>query len=168
MRRVTVAMAAMMGCCVAPATAGDDRFSLYVLAPVSAGQTLKEAERALGAPLLAKPGDEKRACHLRTSRAHPGVGYVIDRGVLARTDTRDRRWATVRGLRVGDTEAQARQMYGKRLVIGAHPYFERGHRLAVYSADRKFALVMESDDSGRIVTLRGGQVPAVEALEGCS
>jgi hypothetical protein len=162
--------ASFLWCALAagPAAAAEDRFTLYGLTPSAAGQTLKEVERALGAPLLAKPGEEQRACHLRTSRAHPGVSYVIDRGVLSRTDTRDRRWATVRGLHVGDSEAQARQLYGKRLVSSAHPYFERGHRLAVYSADRKFALVMESDDSGRIVTLRGGRLPAVEALEGCS
>jgi hypothetical protein len=28
--------------------------------------------------------------------------------------------------------------------------------------------VMESDDAGRIITLRGGRLPMVESLEGCS
>jgi hypothetical protein len=166
--RVSFAFVALHALALGPAAAAEERFTFYGLTPSAAGQTVKEAERALGAPLLAKAGEERRTCHLRTSRGQPGVSFVVDRGVLARTDTRDRRWATVRGLRVGDSEAQARQLYGTRLVSSAHPYFERGHRLAVYSADRKFALVMESDDSGRIVTLRGGRVPAVESLEGCS
>ena len=89
---------------------------------------------------------------------------------LARPRSRPggRRWASVRGQGVGDSEAQARQLYGARLVSGAPTYFERRHRLAVSSADRKFALVMASDGSGRMVTLRGGRVPAVKALEGCS
>jgi hypothetical protein len=38
----------------------------------------------------------------------------------------------------------------------------------VYSPLKKFALVMASNDAGRIVTLRSGMVPAVEFLEGCS
>jgi len=38
----------------------------------------------------------------------------------------------------------------------------------VYSPDGKFALVMESNDAGRIIMLCGGMVPAVEFLEGCS
>jgi len=105
---------------------------------------------------------------VRSSSAQPGVQVVVDNGVITRMDTRDRRWSTVRGLRVGDSEARARQLYGKRLQVSPHPYFERGHRLAVLSADRKYALVMESDDAGRIVTLRGGRLPMVEALEGCS
>jgi hypothetical protein len=145
-----------------------DRFGFYGLSPAAAGQTVKEAEKALGAPLVAPPAQQDRRCQVRTSSAQPGVQYVVDNGVITRIDTRDKRWATIRGLRVGDSEARARQLYGKRLQVSPHPYFERGHRLSVVSADRKFALVMESDDAGRIITLRGGRLPMVESLEGCS
>jgi len=74
----------------------------------------------------------------------------------------------VRGVRVGDEVKRVRQIYGQRLSVAPHLYFARGLMLAVYSPDRRFALVMESNDAGRIVTLRGGLVPAVEFLEGCS
>jgi len=40
--------------------------------------------------------------------------------------------------------------------------------LTVYSPDRKFALVMEANDQGRIITLRGGRLPEVGWLEGCA
>jgi len=146
----------------------NDRFGFYCLSPAAAGQTVKEAEKALGAPLVAPPAQQDRRCQVRTSSAQPGVQYVVDNGVITRIDTRDKRWATMRGLRVGDSEARARQLYGKRLQVSPHPYFERGHRLSVVSADRKFALVMESDAAGRIITLRGGRLPMVESLEGCS
>jgi hypothetical protein len=159
-------LAAGMG--VGAALAAEDRFGFYGLSPAAAGQSVKEAEKALGAKLVPLPGHERRRCQVRTSRAQPGVQYVVDRGVITRIDTRDKRWATARGLRVGDGEDRARQLYGQRLQVTAHPYFERGHRLMVLSADRKYALVMESDDAGRIITLRGGRLPMVEALEGCS
>jgi len=153
-------------CTAAPAA--EDRFGFYGLSPAAAGQTVKEAEKALGAPLVAPPSQKGRRCQVRTSRAQPGVQYVVDKGVITRIDTRDKRWSTVRGLRVGDSEERARELYGKRLIVDPHPYFERGHRLSVLSSDRKFALVMESDDAGRIITLRGGRLPMVESLEGCS
>jgi hypothetical protein len=153
---------------MAAAGAAEDRFGFYGLTPAAAGQTVKEAERALGAPLLVPPAQKGRRCQVRTSSAQPGVQYVVDKGVITRIDTRDKRWSTVRGLRVGDSKERARELYGKRLIVSPHPYFERGHRLSVVSADGKYALVMESDDAGRIITMRGGRLPMVEALEGCS
>ena len=66
----------------------------------------------------------------------------------------------------GRLAKRVRQVYGQRLSV--HAYSERGLVLAVYSPDKKIALVMESNDAGRIVTLRGAMVPAVEFLEGCS
>jgi hypothetical protein len=162
-------VATLLAACVgAAAAAADDRFGFYGLSPAAAGQSVKEAERALGAPLVAAPGQKGRRCQVRTSSAQPGVQYVVDNGVITRIDTRDKRWSTVRGLRVGDSQARARQLYGQRLQVSPHPYFERGHRLSVVSADGKYALVMESDDAGRIITLRGGRLPMVESLEGCS
>jgi hypothetical protein len=155
---------------VAAAQAADGRFGWLGLAPAEAGQTLQQAEAALGAALVpgAPAGKEAARCHLRSSAAQPGVSYVIDQGLVTRAETRDARYATVRGVRVGDDVKKVRQVYGQRLSVRAHAYFERGLVLAVYSPDRRFALVMESNDAGRIVTLRGGRVPAVEFLEGCS
>ena len=79
----------------------------------------------------------------------------------------DPRWtASQPGVRF--TLDRARQAYGKRLSVAPHPYFDNGHTLTVDSPDRRFALVMESNDSGRIITLRGGRWPDVGWLEGCS
>ncbi len=87
--------------------------------------------------------------------------------MITRVETRDARWRSASGVRVGSTLAQARRAYGKRLTVAPHPYFDRGHTLLVYSADRRFALVMEANDQGRIITLRGGRLPEVAWLEGC-
>ena len=68
----------------------------------------------------------------------------------------------------GDTVDRARQVYGKRLRVGPHPYFDQGQTLTVYSPDRRFARVMESSNNGHLITLRGGRLPDVVWLEGCS
>ena len=159
-----------LGAIAAAQAAPEGRFGWLGLAPGQAGQTLQQVEAALGAPLQpAQPAPkDAAACHVRGSAAQPGVVFVVDQGVVKRMETRDARYLTVRGLRVGDDVAKVRQVYGARLSVRPHAYFERGLLLAVYSPDRKFALVMESNDAGRIVTLRGGMLPAVEFLEGCS
>lgn len=159
-----------LGAVAAAQAAPEGRFGWLGLAPGQAGQTLQEIEAALGAPLLPPlpaPKDPA-ACHLRSSAAQPGVVFVVDQGVVKRMETRDARYLTLSGLRVGDAVAKVRQVYGARLNVRPHAYFERGLVLAVYSPNRQFALVMESNDAGRIVTLRGGMLPAVEFLEGCS
>jgi hypothetical protein len=107
-------------------------------------------------------------CQYHAADSQPGVRYTVAAGVVSRIETRDSRYATVSGVHVGDTLDRARQVYGKRLTLAAHPYFDKGHMLTVYSPDRRFALVMESNDAGRIITLRGGRWPDVGWLEGCS
>ena len=159
-----------MALAATPCQAADGRFGWLGLSPAEAGQTLKQVESVLGAALqpLPSPARGDGDCQLRSLAALPGVAYVVDKGVLARVETRDPRYATVSGVRVGDDVKKAQRAYGKRLKAAPHPYFARGQTLAVYSPDGKFALVMESNDAGRIIMLRGGLVPAVEFLEGCS
>ncbi len=160
---------ALVACAAGAGAAGaaDGRFGYLGLAPAVAGQSLQQVEATLGAPLQPLAGSDGD-CQQRGAARLPGVVYTVDGGVLTRVETRDPRYATVSGVRVGDDMKKAQRVYGKRLQLAPHPYFAQGQTLAVYSADRRFALVMESNDDGRIITLRGGLVPAVEYLEGCS
>lgn len=154
----------------AGAAAADDkaRFTVQGLAPVAAGQTLAQADKALGQPLQPeKPPATPEACHYRQSPAQPGVRHTLREGQLLRSETRDARYPTASGLRVGDTLARAQQLYGARLVQSRHPYFDQGRTAAVYAGDKRHALVMETNDQGRIITLRAGRVPEVLSLEGC-
>lgn len=152
------------------------RFTFYGLGPAAAGQAPAQAEAALGRPLTpdaptgAAPGvgAATAACHYRSTAAQPGVRYTVAGEVITRVETRDARYATASGLHVGDSLLRARQVYGRRLASAPHPYFDKGRMLTVYSPDRRFALVMESNDSGRIITLRAGRLPDVGWLEGCS
>lgn len=173
----------------------EPRFTVQGLTPALAGMTLAQAEQALGQPLLPEkpagapvpaPGaaasapvahagpaavaavTATAACHYRTSARQPGVRFVLRDGKLVRNETRDTRYATASGLHVGDAQAKAEKLYGKRLENSPHPYFDKGRTLAIYAGDRKHALVMETNDQGRIITLRAGRVPEVLALEGCS
>jgi hypothetical protein len=160
-----------------PAALG--RFGFHGLAPVVAGQGRAEVEAALGQALQAEPLPPARAasaaaapgpgdCHHRQVARQPGVRYTLAGNRVTRMETRDARYATISGLHVGDTVDRAQKVYGKRLHTAPHPYFAQGKVLTVYSPDHRFALVMEANDQGRIITLRGGRLPDVAWLEGCS
>jgi hypothetical protein len=175
-----------------PAVAASARFGFYGLSPAQAGQELSQAETALGQPLRVEATAARPAktagpalasavaasaaaasttaahCHYRSTAQQPGVRYALAGELITRIETRDPRYATVSGVHVGDSLARAQQAYGKRLASSPHPYFDQGRMLTVYSPDRRFALVMETNDAGRIITLRGGRLPEVAWLEGCS
>jgi len=164
-----------------PAPARNQRFTFYGLTPAAAGQTVAQAEAALGQPLKPEPGGPikavatsasapvpAKACRFLTAERQPGVRYTVVGDQISRIETRDPRYTTVKGVHVGDPLDRARKVYGKRLSNAPHPYFDKGRMLTLYSPDRSHALVMESNDQGRIITMRGGRVPEVTWLEGCS
>jgi hypothetical protein len=71
------------------------------------------------------------------------------------------------GVRVGDSEESARNVYGQRAFARPHKYLQGALYLIVYTADRDAAVVLEIVN-GRVVSIRGGLIPAVEYVEGCS
>ena len=179
----TAASAAAMALAVAAASAANPasrRFTYQGLPPVLAGQAVSEAESALGQALkpeaapaaragaaAAAPPRPARACSYSVAASQPGLRYAISAGTIARVETRDSRYRTVSGVQVGDSLARAEKAYGRRMTSQPHPYFDQGRVLTVTSPDKRHALVMESNDQGRIVTLRSGSLPEVIGLEGC-
>jgi len=155
-------------CDAAGAAPATPRFSYQGLPPLLAGVPLAQAGEQLGEPLRALKGRPDAACRAYEVAAWPGVTVIVDDGVISRVETRAARYASISGVHVGDDVAKAQRVYGKRLSMTPHLYFANGRVLAVYSPDRRYALVMESNDDARIITLRAGAVPAVERLEGCS
>jgi hypothetical protein len=164
-RRLPIAIAFAFVCLAC--SAAENRFGWLGLPPVEVGQTMQQAQQQLGSTLTSAPASAEAPCQRRGTANLPGVVFIVDRGIVTRIETRAPRYATVSGARVGDPVDKVKQLYAKRLTVTPHLYFERGLTMAVYSPDRKYALVMESNDSGRVITVRGGLVPAVENLEGC-
>ncbi len=109
------------------------------------------------------PADECRVVHLRRE---PKALFMVEKGTIVRVGTRDARFATEAGVRVGDTEAKATEAYGGALAVTPHKY-EEGHYLTLRSKDGRSALVLEAV-GGRIVEIRAGRLPAAEYVESCS
>lgn len=142
--------------------------TLYGFGPVRVGQTVRAASRAAGEPLVenAKTPSPADACHHVRRKSAPSMLFMVEEGRIVRVETRDRRFRTFSGARVGDTEAAVRRLYGRRLEVTPHKYVEGGHYFIVRSADRRHAMVMETDGK-KVTFIRSGLVPAAEYVEGC-
>ena len=78
------------------------------------------------------------------------------------------RLGTAEGVRVGQTEAQVRAAYGRRVVSEPHHYVEAPARyLTVWTVRDRRGLVFETDASRRVTAIHGGG-PAIRYIEGCS
>lgn len=134
--------------------------------PIRAGMSVDAARAAL-AGQLAEPAN--RACdHVSPPGGPAGVLLMVVSGRVVRVEVSDSAVATSTGARVGDTEARINQLYSGRVQTTPHKYSD-GHYLTVRGsdADSIHRLVFETDGQ-RVTRYRGGRMPEVEWVEGCS
>lgn len=133
--------------------------------------TVPEAARMVGGSFAA-PASGAESCTYAVWREAPtGVRVMLDKGVVARVDVSSGSVATSRGARIGDTEARIKELYQGRVAVTAHEYSD-GHYLTVTpppgsGEDRSYRLVFETD-ANRVTKYRGGKLPQVGWVEGCS
>ena len=155
-----------------PAAAADSspeswRLSETGIGPVRVGMTVAEAAAALSLPPAAP--DTQDCAYVGLGGLPAGVSLMTEGGRIVRVDVDDSSSvATARGARVGWTEARVLALYpGAR--VEPHKY-EDGHYLVVIPgapADTVHRIVFETA-RGVVTRFRGGVVPAVEYVEGCS
>ena len=137
------------------------------IGPVRVGMTVAEAAAALSE---SAPHPETGECaYVGLGGLPAGVSLMTEGGRIVRVDVDDSSSvATARGARVGWTEARVLALYpGAR--VEPHKY-EDGHYLVVLPgapADTVHRIVFETA-RGVVTRFRGGVVPAVEYVEGCS
>jgi hypothetical protein len=155
----TLGLLVLIGSLREPVPQADITF--YGIGPVRVGATVGAASRVAGEPCsrprIRLSGNDE--CQYVRSKAWPAMLFMVEKGQVTRVETRDERYRTWSGARVGDSEARVRRLYAGRLEVTPHKYDERGHYMIVRSRDRRNALVMETD---------AGLVPAAEYVEGCS
>ncbi|HJT16235.1 MAG TPA: hypothetical protein VJ853_02560 [Thermoanaerobaculia bacterium] len=142
------------------------RLGFSSFGPVRIGMTPRQVERSLSVTLVGGPG-EPQDCEQMHVASDPGISFMFESGKLTRFDIKDAHHKTISGLRVGATENAAKKIYGDRLSVSPHKYVKGGHYLTLVSADKKFALVIETD--GKYVTaMRAGKLQSAQYVEGCS
>ena len=148
--------------------AGGWRLTESGIGPVRVGMTVAEAAAALSSEIT--QADTQECAYVGLLGLPAGVSLMTERGRVVRVDVDDSSHvATTRGARVGWTEAQVLAAYpGAR--VEPHKYEEDGHYLVALPgapADTVHRIVFETA-RGVVTRFRGGVVPAVEYVEGCS
>jgi uncharacterized membrane protein len=147
-------------------TAPDSRWRITArgLGPVRVGMTVAEASAALGMPLAG--ADAAGECiYVRPSRELAGVMFMVVNGAIARVDVSAGDVATEEGVRVGDSSESVRELYAGRVTASPHKYTD-GQYLTI-APDAQHRIVFEIERQ-QVTRYRGGRLPEVEWVEGCS
>ena len=98
-----------------------------------------------------------------------GVNVMVVSGKIARIDVDTGVVTTEDGVKIGDSEDKVKTVYGDDVKVEPHKYIEGGHYMTILgdSASAGKALVFETDGK-RVTAFRGGRLPEVKWVEGCS
>jgi len=143
------------------------------IGPVEAGMTVAEAEQAAGRRFaIVDRADPTDTCYGATPDGLVGLRFAVQgpagdprEGRIVRVEALDSGWATVSGARVGQSVAEVRRAYGRR-VTGD----EKQGLLTVPVKDggRSFAVGFVTSDRGVVTQMRSGDAAAVAQPAGCT
>jgi len=140
------------------------------IGPVRVGMTVSQAAKAAGTRLV---GDSpNNSCYYvspQGERKH--IGFMVSGDRIARVDIyKGSKITTVKGAKIGDTEARIKSLYPGQIQVTPHKYVTGGHYLTFVPkdrSDRNYRVVFETDGQ-RVTQFRSGKLPEVEYVEGCS
>jgi len=136
------------------------------IGPLRYGMPVAEVRVALR-DTLGPPPPADDCVYLVPASVPAGIGLMIQSGKLVRVDVDSAGIRTVGGAEVGMSESDLRTRY-RDLEVRPHKYDTAAHYL-IYREhpDSSRRLVFETDRQ-RVLRYRGGVMPPVEYVEGCS
>ncbi len=160
--------------CIAACSESNERgLGPTSLAPVRIGMTHVEAAKALGVTLTPQGEGEEESCwYTHRADTQPGtfVDYMVIDGHIARIDVHTIDVKTAQGIGTGATLAEVQEKYaGPRLTVTPHKYADapRSHYVRLADLEPSRGIVFEVVD-GKVVSMRGGRIPEIDWVEGCS
>ena len=137
--------------------------------PIRIGMTPEQANSAVEGSLRLPRGSTGDACDYALPRGVEGLAFMIEQGKVVRVEVSRPDIHTVEGAGIGDREARIYELYRGRVRASPLKY-TTGHYLTVVPSDtagHPYRLIFETD--GAVVTsFRGGALPQVQYVEGCS
>ena len=138
--------------------------------PLRIGMTVTAAANALSSPAPSTVGLDTACAYVHFDRAPAGMRIMVTGGTVARIEVDSSTIPTGRGVRVGDSEARVKTLYGSRVTVEPHKYLPNGHYLVVAPVpptDSGFRLIFETDGN-TVTSYRAGRLPQVQWVEGCA
>ena len=137
---------------------------------VRVGMTVSQAAKAAATQLV---GDSpNNSCYyVKPQNGPKNLLFMVTKGRISRVDVRQNtQITTLKGAKIGDTEAQIKSLYPGQIKVTPHKYVQGGHYLTFIpkdSANQNYRVVFETDGK-RVTQFRSGKLPEVEYVEGCS
>ncbi|MFN6536895.1 MAG: hypothetical protein RM021_011050 [Nostoc sp. EkiNYC01] len=137
---------------------------------VRVGMTVSQASKAAGTQLVGE-APNKYCYYVKPEWEPKNVGFMVTEGQISRVDVwRDSKITTLKGAKIGDTEARIKSLYPGQIQVTPHNYVSGGHYLIFVpkdQSDQNYRVVFETDGK-RVTQFRSGKLPEVEYVEGCS
>lgn len=137
------------------------------LAGVKVGMTLAQL-RSRGITITREEeADPEEPCSWAEVKGLTDVQFMLDGETVARIDVFSPAYATLGGVRVGQSEAEVRHRLGDRVKVEPHPYTgPEGHYLVVHAKSAPMGLILETDGK-KVLSYRIGRWEPVQWIEGC-
>ncbi len=128
--------------------------------------TVSQASQALGTELVRGRGYEDSCYYVDPKQGFKGVRFMVTNGSVARIEIDSKEYATDKGAKIGDTEAEIKSLY-KGVQVYPQKYDEKKNDMEVRSDDKKYLIIFETDGK-RVTGFRVGKAEEVGYVEGCS
>ncbi|MBD2511145.1 hypothetical protein H6G91_28500 [Nostoc muscorum FACHB-395] len=137
---------------------------------VRVGMTVSQATKAAGTKLVGDPPNNN-CYYVKPQNETKSLSFMVTKGRISRVDVRQNtQITTLKGAKIGDTEAQIKSLYPGQIKVTPHKYVQGGHYLTFVPkdrADQNYRVIFETDGK-RVTGFRSGKLPEVEFVEGCS
>lgn len=176
---LTICISSLAVSCVMSATlvqaalTNQSKVVIRGIGAVRIGMTVSQASQAAGTRLVST-GEypTNNSCqYVKPQKGPSGLGFMVTNGRISRVDVwTNRTITTLRGARIGDTEARIKSLYPGQIKVTPHQYVSGGHYLTFVprdAADRNYRILFETDGK-RVTQIRSGKLPEVNFVEGCS
>lgn len=142
--------------------------------PVHVGMRMAELEAAMGPPAHALDNPIEQCNELRPQRAPQGLYVMVENGLVTRVTLGEGSSAvSERGIRVGDTAARVREVYGSAIEASGHKYEPAPAEYLTtwatpdHSSPAARGIKYEIGQDGTVRSISGGG-PSIQYVEGCS
>ncbi|MEH1888212.1 MAG: hypothetical protein V7K92_01715 [Nostoc sp.] len=169
---VTLALSSVTVGTVIAQTKLRNQLKLFIngIGQVRVGMTVSQAAKAAATKLVGDPPNN--SCYYVKPQNEPkNLLFMVTKGRISRVDVRQNtQITTLKGAKIGDTEAQIKSLYPGQIKVTPHKYVQGGHYLTFIPKDRanqNYRVVFETDGK-RVTQFRSGKLPEVEFVEGCS
>jgi hypothetical protein len=168
-----------------PQLTEQSKLAIDGIGPIRVGMTVAQAEKSANVTLIEKGGRAGTSCYYLWPKTGPqGLGLMVispseekpilrNQDRIARVDIfNNSPMTTLRGAKIGNTEAQIKALYPGQIQVTTHQYTgtQGGHYLTFIpkdAADKDYRIVFETL-KGRVTQFRSGKLPEVGYVEGCA